>query len=125
MSNGYLKIEVSTARPELLIARLLERAVGSIRSAREADPTCDAVTRTRAIAKALDIISELRGALDFDHGQELAQNLDAVYEFVNHRLLQASVDKADIALAEALRPLEIVSSGWLEMCNMNDPELAR
>ena len=125
MSNGYLQVDVSTARPEILIARLLERAVTSIRSAREVDPAGEAAARTRAIAKALDIVSELRVALDLERGQEVARNLDAVYEFVNHQLLVASIEPGDKALEAALRPLEIVSGGWWEMCGIARPEAPR
>lgn len=115
MGNRYLQVDVATARPELLIARLLARAVASIQRARAADPGSPGAERAQALAKAVAVIAELRSALDMERGGEVARNLDALYEFVNRRLLAASVADGPEPLDEALRPLEIVSSAWDEL----------
>lgn len=118
MGNRYLQVDVATARPEVLIARLLGRAVSCIQQARSADPVSAGSERARSLSKAIDVIAELRNALDMERGGDVAGNLDAVYEFVNHRLLAASIDTGPKPLDEALRPLEIVSSAWLEMVGL-------
>ena len=115
MGSRYLQVDVTTAKPEVLVARLLGRAVSSIRHARDADPESDGLVRTRSLRKAIEVIVELRGALDMERGGDVAQNLDALYEFVNHRLLTASIEPGPEALNEALRPLEIISSAWNEL----------
>ncbi|MGI9591435.1 MAG: flagellar protein FliS, partial [Myxococcota bacterium] len=74
MGSRYRQIEVSTARPEVLVARLLGRAVSSIQ--RAADPRSAGVERTQALAKAVAVIAELRSALDLERGGEVARNLE-------------------------------------------------
>lgn len=49
-----------------------------------------------AISKAIAIIQEgLRLSLDKDKGGELAANLDALYDYMGHRLLQANLRTDD------------------------------
>ena len=119
MKNGYLKIDVGTATPERLVGRLLERAVSNVRSARSDGPL-EGGDRTQTLARALDIVCELRGALDLEQGGEIAANLDAIYEFVNHRLLAASIESGDQPLDDALKPLEIIADAWNQMCDRSD-----
>lgn len=118
MGNRYLQMDVATARPEVLVARLLGRAVSCIQQARSVDPAAGNGERARSLSKAIDVIAELRSSLDMERGGEVASNLDALYEFVNHRLLAASIDSGPQPLDEALRPLEIVSSAWQEMMGL-------
>jgi flagellar protein FliS len=114
VANPYLEMELRTAPPELIVGRLLDRAVAMVRTGMgrlETGP----VESTAAIAKAVDIVSELRGALDLEAGGETAGNLDALYEFAAGRLVlgRATLDRA--ALAEALQVIETLASGWSEM----------
>lgn len=118
MGSRYRQIEVSTDRPEVLVARLLGRAVSSIRRARDADPASAGAERSQALAKAVAVIAELRSALDLERGGEVARNLEDLYEFVNRRLLAASVAAGPEPLDDALRPLEIVSSAWQELAGL-------
>jgi len=115
VGNRYLQVDVATARPELLVARLLDRAVSCIQQARDSDPAAPGAARAQSLSKAVAVIGELRSALDMERGGEVARNLDALYEFVSFRLLAASVEPGPEPLDEALRPLEIVASAWQEL----------
>ena len=112
--NPYLRMDVRTASPEALIGRLLDRAVAlvgtSIRSL-ESDP----VESARTTGKAIDIVSELRNALDAEAGGEVAQNLDALYEFVGCKLVLGNTSSEVTELQDALRVLETVAGGWAEL----------
>jgi len=118
MGSRYRQIEVSTSSPEVLVARLLGRAVSSIQRARDADRGSAGAERAQALGKAVAVIAELRSALDLERGGEVARNLEDLYEFVNRRLLAASIDHGPEPLDEALRPLEIVSSAWHELAGL-------
>jgi len=112
--NPYLAMDVRTSSPEVLIGRLLDRAValvgGSIES-QQSDPAASA----QAITKAVDIVSELRSALKPDVAGELVENFDALYEFINRKLVLGFTANEPSALAEARQVLETLASGWTEL----------
>ncbi len=103
MGHRYLEMEIATARPEALVARLLQRTLDKVR---EALARGDGVARMRALGQAIDILAELRRALDLQAGGELAANLDRLYEFAADRLMRAGVTRESGALEDALRALE-------------------
>jgi len=114
MANPYLEMELRTASPEALVGRLLDRAVASVRSGVE-HLDRDPVDATQTIARAVDIVSELRGALDIEVGGDTARNLDALYEFVSHRLVLGRASGDARELGEALRVLEVIAGAWAEL----------
>lgn len=112
--NPYLSMEVRTASPEALIGRLLDRAVVLVGSS-ISQLTSDPVESARTTGKAVDIVSELRNALDAEAGGEVAENLDALYEFVGCKLVLGNTSSAVGELQDALRVLETIASGWAEL----------
>ena len=112
--NPYLEMDVRTSSPEVLVGRLLDRAVsliGASIDSHDSNPT-ESIETT---AKAVDIVSELRGALDADAGGELAENLDALYEFINRKLVLGSAANEKSALSEAREVLETIAGAWTEL----------
>ena len=112
MANPYLEMEIRTASPEVLVGRLLGRAVQSIAAA------IDAIEHTPAAclqstARAVDIVSELRGALDMEAGGEIARGLDALYEFSTQRLLLGN------ATADAATTKTVLTFDW---SSVQDPD---
>ena len=114
MANPYLEMELRTAPPEVLIGRLLDRAV-QLASRAEASMHSEPVESTRAIARAVDIVSELRGTLDMEIGGEIAQNLDALYEYTNERLVLGGAIGETSAIGEALQILESLAATWRQL----------
>lgn len=108
MGHRYLEMEIATARPEALVVRLLQRALDKVREALARGD----VARMRALGQAIDILAELRRALDLQAGGELAANLDRLYEFAADRLISAAVTRESGALEEALRALEPIMEAF-------------
>ncbi|MEM7409209.1 MAG: flagellar export chaperone FliS [Myxococcota bacterium] len=117
MVNPYLQNEIRTASPEALVVRLYERAILCAREARELTEAQQAETRNARLRRALDIVNELRSSLDMDRGGEIAANLDALYEFVSHRLLAAGMQSEGEPIEDALRILEILVEPWREIAH--------
>lgn len=113
MGNAYLQMDLSTARPEVLVARLFERAIRCTREVRDLEP--DPGQRAKLLRRALDIVSELRRSLDHEQGGKIAQDLEALYEFISSRLLLATVETSPVPLDEAIRVLEILVEPWQQM----------
>ena len=112
--NSYLEMDVRTASPEALVGRLLDRAVVLVSASIE-KLAGDPVESARTTGKAIDIVSELRNALDAEVGGELATNLDALYEFVGGRLVVGSAASEAAAFQEALQVLETLAGGWADL----------
>ncbi|VAX04640.1 Flagellar biosynthesis protein FliS, partial [hydrothermal vent metagenome] len=62
---------------------------------------------------AISIISDgLRGSLDMDAGGEIAENLDALYEYMLQRLMAGHAKNDPVALDEVNTLLREIKSGW-------------
>ena len=114
MANPYLEMELRTAPPELVVGRLLDRAVAMVRAAAEQRELTPAES-TRAVERAVDIVSELRGSLDLEAGGEIAANLDGLYAFVTAQLMRSGAQAEGEGLADALAVLEHLAGTWAEL----------
>lgn len=105
---------VASADPHRLITMLFDGALERIARARAALTRGDVAARCMAIGGAIRIVQEgLRAALR--PGGELAANLDALYDYVGRRLLEANARASDAMLAEAAQLLDTVRDGWVRI----------
>lgn len=65
-----------------------------------------------SIARAVKIVQGLRATLDHERGGDLARNLDALYDYVSRRLLQANMHNDVESLREARGLMADISSAW-------------
>lgn len=108
-----LETGVVAATPHKLVDMLFDGAQRAIRSALHALESGDTDARIRAVSKATNIVAEgLRGALDLEHGGDLARRLDALYEYITARLIAANLERSAAPLEEALRLLAELHAGW-------------
>ena len=115
--NAYSKISidvgVTSADPHELVSMLFNGAIKSISEARLHMQNKEISARGKAISKAIAIIDEgLKISLDDKLGGELAQNLRALYEYMCHRLLTASVKNEIAPLDEVIGLLKELNEAW-------------
>ena len=115
--NAYSKISVdvgvTTADPHELVSMLFNGAIKSISEARLHMQNKEISARGKALSKAISIIDEgLKISLDDKLGGELAQNLKALYEYMCHRLLTASIKNEIAPLDEVISLLNELSEAW-------------
>ena len=103
---------VDTASPHRLIQMLLEGALGRIATASGHIKHGNITEKGTQISWAISIIGGLRGSLNMEAGGQLAQNLDALYEYASQRLLEANVDNDLDKLSEAYSVLNQIREGW-------------
>ncbi|MGH0033728.1 MAG: flagellar export chaperone FliS [Myxococcota bacterium] len=115
MSNPYREMEIRTATPLRLIVRLYERALRHLREAGEHHAAARVKPRGEALARALAIISELRNALDFEQGGEVARNLDALYAYSIDRLIDTNLEADGKGIGEVIAILEPLHESWAEI----------
>ena len=109
-----IESEVSHASPHRLIQMLFEGALGRLAIAQGALERGDLAVKGEALGKAIGIISGLQASLDMSAG-ELSQNLSALYEYMNLRLLEASTHNDSAKIAEVIQLIKTLKSAWDEI----------
>lgn len=116
-ANAYAKVGVETgvlaASPHKLIVMLFDGAIVAELAAIRQMENGDIPGKGKSISKAITIIdSGLRASLDVKAGGEIAANLDALYEYMGHRLLVANLNNQAEILEEVHRLLADLKSAW-------------
>ncbi|MFC0253112.1 flagellar export chaperone FliS [Massilia consociata] len=127
--NAYAKVGLETgvaaASPHKLVVMLYDGAMVALLSAinhmKSANATASIAAKGAAISKAITIIDNgLRASLDKSAGGEIAQNLDALYDYMSRRLLQANI-KNDIAAVEEVHGLlSDLRGAWVQIGDKNE-----
>lgn len=103
----------TTTDPHGLIEMLFDAVDEQLAIALGTLDTGDAERRGKAVSKAVMLLQEgLRGGLDLDKGGELAQQLDALYEYCAARLVEAHTRRDRATLQEVREHLRTVAEGW-------------
>ncbi len=115
--NAYAKVGIETgvtsASPHKLIVMLFDGALVSLTAAMNHMKSGNIAEKGAAISKTIMIIdSGLRAALDKKAGGEIAEGLDALYEYMGSRLLQANLKNDVTILEEVQRLLGELRSAW-------------
>ena len=72
----------------------------------------DYEAKGQSITKARDIIFELNTVLDMDSGGQVAQNLRALYNFMNKHLTQANIKCDPQMIQDVIALLEELNQSW-------------
>lgn len=113
-TQAYTQVDIETASQGKLIVMLFN---GAIKRAEEAKRQLEKGAKQEAhnnLLRAQDIIAELRGALDMSTG-EIAQNLDRLYEYFQHLLVQANIKKTTGPIDEFVAHVTSMRDTWQEV----------
>lgn len=115
--NAYgkqdLATQVEAASPHRLILMLFEGAIKSCHLAKLHMQNGAVADKGMAITKAIAIIQEgLSLSLDKDVGGDLVANLEALYDYMGRRLLQANLHNDPAMLDEVLALLAGLKESW-------------
>lgn len=102
-----------SATPHRLVSMLFDGALEAMNNAKGAIASRDIEAKGRAISRAVSIVDGgLRVSLDTNSGGKLAQDLNALYGYILHRLTYANL-KSDIhAIDECIRLLQPIREAW-------------
>jgi flagellar secretion chaperone FliS len=110
-----VETSVSSASPYELVLMLFDTALSSIAQAKLAITAGDTVTKGKCISKAVRIIEEgLKAGLD-DRAGQLTHQLRSLYDYMNKRLLVASLRNSPESLDEVTRLLSDIRTAWAEI----------
>jgi flagellar protein FliS len=104
--------EAMYATPFRLVQMLMSGALDGLSNAKGSILRKEHEARNNEIKWIISVIDALRGALDFEQGGEIANNLDMLYDYMIRRLHTANVEKNIEALDEVASLLKEVKSAW-------------
>jgi flagellar protein FliS len=112
---------VATADNVQLIQMLFDGLIDSLASAKGHILNNAIEEKSKSISRAGRIVVGLQGALDFERGGELAQNLNELYAYVTRRLFHVNAYN-DLAVLEEVQSLiKDISEAWKSLPSLLNP----
>ena len=113
-SYGDVKVTtgVSAANNVQLIQMLFDGLLESISAARGHIQHNNIQEKSKAIARASRIVLGLQGALDFEKGGDLANNLNELYSYVTRRLFHVNAHNDLAVLDEIYGLMKEIRDAW-------------
>ena len=98
-----------------LVSRMMQGAIDRISAARGHVQRNEVAEKGEQIGRAIGLIDGLRSCLNMERGEEISVNLEALYDYMLNRLMEASLKNDQEALAEVAELLTEIKSGWTTM----------
>ncbi|MGH9475184.1 MAG: flagellar export chaperone FliS [Terriglobales bacterium] len=117
---AYQRRSVEGTTPVGLIVLMYQAAVVDFRKAIAAMNTApntarEIEARTHALNHLLAIVGELKRALDFERGGEVARNFQRLYVLTERLVLQASRDRDAQPLHDLLEQYTLILAAWRQV----------
>ncbi len=103
---------VTEADPHRLVLMLLEGVISKIAIVKGLMLRKEIAKKGELIGQAIAIVGSLKTSLNKEAGGELAENLDNLYEYIEHRLLTSNINNDVTILDEVSKLLHEVKTGW-------------
>ncbi len=118
-ADVYLQNMVENANPIQLVLMLYDKALSCIDEAVSAigkglDQPENVKVKAENLTKAMDILIVLRASLDTEKGQEIAKNLDEIYEALINEIVRANMKNDTDILVKVRAILEELREAWEE-----------
>lgn len=110
-----LSTAVQTASPQQLITMLFDGALTALAKAKGSIERKDIQGRADQLNKASDIILGLKDFLDLEKGGDIAENLDALYDYIVRTISKANRENDAETVQEVMNLLLEIKSGWTQM----------
>jgi len=128
--SAYQRIGVETgvesADPHKLILMIFEGAQEALAKARSHMQHNEIAEKGQMISKAIMIIDHgLKASLDMNAGGDLAIKLQALYDYMTHRLLVANIQNNIEIVNEVNKLLSELHGAWKEIRQSNETPIAK
>lgn len=120
----YLEADIQSISREKLLVLLYEKMGKDLLQARQAIADGDRITMADRISHSQQIIAELRSALDHEVGGEIADNLEALYDYLFAEHLALLVDQDPKHVDHCLVVLKPLITAWRKIVPEESPDRA-
>ncbi len=121
--NQYQQNQISTASPEQILLMLYDGAIRFTRRAISGLEENKPELKRSGVSKAMAIISEFSNSLNHEVGGEIAEDLDALYDFMIRELTAGNLHD-DIKKLKVVEKLLVdLREGWGEAVDLNRKEI--
>ena len=110
-----VETRVHEADPHTLIALMLEGAIQRLRTAEACITAGDIARKAKAASEAGAIIDSLSGCLDLAQGGDIAERLEALYDYASRRVVMANLGNDAAGFAEVAALLDDVFAAWKQI----------
>jgi len=120
-ANAYRQLSIESATPLGLVVMLYDGAIAAMQRAATAIESQDVQTKCTQMNRALAIIAQLEGTLNFELGGEVAQTLKSLYVHTRAQALKANIEDSPEILRSVIANLNIVREAWYEADHQPSP----
>lgn len=124
MLAQYRKTDVETAGRLDLVIMCYENAIRFLKQAKGHYESNAFEEKARSLKKVLDIIAELKGALNIEKGQRIAVNLNAIYDYLLKSLLEGDIRRDLNAFESAIRIMAELKEAWETIASTSKEQAA-
>jgi len=117
--NQYQNNQILNASPEQILIQLYDGAIRFCRQAKMAMGTGNKLLQAEKISRTMAIISEFSNTLDREVGGKIAEDLDALYDFMIRELTRAGRESDPKALETVDTLLSDLRGTWAEAIEIN------
>lgn len=110
--QAYVEGSVSSQHPMRLVVALYEGALEATRNAGRCLEKGDIWGRSKAVNKALALLTELLVSLDYEKGGEISLSLKRLYGYMQTRLIEAHARQTVEPFHEVEKLLGTLKEGW-------------
>lgn len=115
--DSYKRVGIETSSQGKLVIMLFNGAIQRAEEAKRSILAKNIENAHKHLVRAQDIIGELRASLDMSAGS-VAHNLDRIYEYLHHLLIQANLTKTVQPIDQCLELLQDIRDTWQEAFNV-------
>jgi len=107
-----VQASVENADPHTLVQMLVNGAIERLNIAKMHMRQNNISLKGENISRAISIIDGLRSSLDMEKGGEIAQNLEALYDYMQRQLVVANAENRLENVEEVISLMSEIRAGW-------------
>ena len=108
-----IQASVENADPHTLVQMLFDGAIERLNMAKMSMKQGNIALKGENISRAISIVDGLRTSLDMKSGGEMAESLEALYDYMQRQLLTANVENKVDKIEEVLSLIGEIRAGWM------------
>ncbi|MBM7623038.1 flagellar export chaperone FliS [Sporohalobacter salinus] len=118
--SQYKEVQVKTANQNKLLIMLYQGCIKFLKLAKEGIEEGDIEKKNEYLQRSQSIINELKNTLDFEQGDDIAQDLDQLYDFMNRQLIAANIQNKAELVDEVRELMKDLLVTWREVIDTQE-----